>query len=57
MIDGRQVKATIVTTVVGAVLGWAASGLAVVGRVDAIEKTLARIETRMDSISTSRGGK
>ena len=57
MIDGRQVKATIVTTVVGAVLGWAASGLAVVGRVDAIEKTLARIETRMDSMSTSRVGK
>lgn len=57
MIDGRQVKATLVTTVVGAVLGWAASGLAVVGRVDAIEKTLARIETRMDSISTSRVGK
>lgn len=57
MIDGRQVKATIVTTVVGAVIGWAASGLAVVGRVDAIEKTLARIETRMDSMSTSRVGK
>lgn len=51
MIDGRQVKATVVTAVVGAVLGWCASGLAVVGRVDAIEKTLARIETRMDTFS------
>lgn len=57
MIDGRQIKAGVVTTVVGAVLGWAASGLAVVGRVDAIEKTLARIETRMDSFSTARVGK
>lgn len=52
MIDGRQVKSALVTTVVGAVMGWCASGLAVVGRVDAIEKTLGRIEQRMDSFST-----
>lgn len=32
----------------GAVIGWAGNALTLVGRVDAIEKALVRIEARMD---------
>jgi hypothetical protein len=41
----------------GAVLGWSASALTIAGRVDALEKTLGRIEQRLDSIATSAKGK
>lgn len=36
----------------GAVLGWAGHGLTTLGRVDAIERTLQRIESRLDAITT-----
>lgn len=41
--------------VVGAVVGWSASALTIAGRVDAVEKTLGRIETRIDELA--KGGK
>lgn len=37
---------------VGAVLGWSASALTIAGRVDAVEKTLSRIESRLDALAT-----
>ena len=40
--------------IVGAVVGWSASALTIAGRVDAVEKTLARIEQRLDSVITKR---
>lgn len=41
--------------IVGAVVGWSASALTIAGRVDAVEKTLARIESRLDAAITQRG--
>lgn len=40
--------------IVGAVVGWSASALTIAGRVDAVEKTLARIESRLDAVITKR---
>ncbi len=40
--------------IVGAVVGWSASALTIAGRVDAVEKTLSRIEARLDSVITKR---
>lgn len=40
--------------IVGAVVGWSASALTIAGRVDAVEKTLARIEQRLDAVITKR---
>lgn len=40
--------------IVGAVVGWSASALTIAGRVDAVEKTLARIESRLDAAITKR---
>lgn len=39
---------------VGAIVGWSASALTIAGRVDAVEKTLARIESRLDAVITKR---
>lgn len=41
--------------IVGAIVGWSASALTIAGRVDAVEKTLARIESRLDAAITQRG--
>lgn len=40
--------------VVGAIVGWSASALTIAGRVDAVEKTLARIESRLDAVIVKR---
>jgi hypothetical protein len=40
--------------IVGAIVGWSASALTIAGRVDAVEKTLARIESRLDAVITKR---
>lgn len=40
--------------IVGAIVGWSASALTIAGRVDAVEKTLARIEQRLDAVITKR---
>lgn len=42
--------------VVGAVVGWSASALTIAGRVDAVEKTLSRIEQRLDAIAAKKEG-
>lgn len=47
---GHLVK-LIAGAVVGAVVGWSASALTIAGRVDAVEKTLGRIETRLDDMA------
>lgn len=41
--------------IVGAVVGWSASALTIAGRVDAVEKTLSRIEARLDAAITQKG--
>lgn len=40
--------------IVGAIVGWSASALTIVGRVDAVEKTLERIESRLDAVIVKR---
>lgn len=37
-------------SVAGCMLGWAGSALTTIGRVDAIERTLSRIESRLDDM-------
>lgn len=48
---GGEVVVGLVAAFAGAIAGWVSSGLAVVNRVSAIEKTLARIELRLDNLS------
>lgn len=40
--------------VTGMVVGWSASALTIAGRVDAVEKTLSRIESRLDSLASKK---
>lgn len=49
-LHGNIAKA-IMGAVVGVVVGWSASALTIAGRVDAVEKTLGRIETRLDDMA------
>lgn len=49
-VHGHMFK-IITGAVVGAVVGWSASALTIAGRVDAVEKTLGRIETRLDELA------
>lgn len=53
-LHGHLLKA-IMGVIAGAVLGWSASAMTIAGRVDAVEKTLGRIETRLDELA--KGGK
>lgn len=45
----------IVGALAGAVIGWTGAALTTVGRVDAIERTLSRIEARLDTIADKAG--
>lgn len=46
------------TALIGAAIGWGANGLTLGGRVSAIEQALARIEQRLDRVTTAgQGGK
>lgn len=40
----------------GVVVGWAASGLTLAGRVDALERSLPRIEARLDELVRLQAG-
>lgn len=48
MIEG--IGRTVASLIGGAVLGWSASGLTLTGRIDALERSLPRIEARLDEI-------
>jgi hypothetical protein len=53
MIDvHKPVWRAVAASVGGVVMGWSASALTIAGRVDAVEKTLGRIEVRLDAIAT-----
>lgn len=41
----------VISTLSGIVLGWTTQALLLVGRVDATEKALVRIEARLDQIA------
>lgn len=47
-VDG--IVRTVASLVGGAVIGWAASGLTLTGRIDALERSLPRIESRLDEL-------
>ena len=48
---GGHIIKLIAGAAAGVVLGWSASALTIAGRVDAVEKTLGRIETRLDDMA------
>ncbi len=43
----------VMAALVGTVLGWGGHALTTAGRVDAIERTLQRIESRLDAIAAT----
>jgi hypothetical protein len=47
---GEHAGKAVIGALAGAVLGWAGAALTTVGRVDAIERTLQRIESRLDGM-------
>lgn len=44
----------VIAAAAGTFIGWAGSALTLTGRVDAIERTLQRIESRMDDAAIQR---
>lgn len=46
---GESLLKAVGAAVLGVVLGWAGNALTLSGRVDAIEKTLARIEAKVEA--------
>lgn len=47
MFDASKLAQGAAVAVIGAAVGWSANALTLSGRVDAIEKTLQRIESRL----------
>lgn len=39
---------------IGAVMGWTGHTLTFIGRLDAVEKTLSRIELRLDTVAPTK---
>ncbi len=51
------VAKAVATAVVGVLMGWTASALTLVGRVDAIEASQARIEAQLVRVLEAKAGK
>lgn len=49
----EQLIRIVVGALMGAVMGWCGNSLTIVGRVDAFEKSLLRIEARLDALTVT----